>query len=84
MLQTLSDFDRRATILFLDGVGAFDLISRNAMTARLSHLDEGDKVASVREIRLQQQINFFCVGGGDVGTVHHISQGKGGVNKRTR
>ena len=33
MFQTLLELDPRATILSVDGVGAFDLISRNAMMA---------------------------------------------------
>ena len=61
MFQTLLDLDPRATILSVDGVGVFDLISRNAMMARLSLLEAG-QVASVRETLLQQPINLF-VGG---------------------
>ena len=38
ILQTLTDFDARATILSVDGVGAFDLISRNSMMEDCSTL----------------------------------------------
>ena len=33
VMQTLTDLDRRTTILSVDGVGAFDLISHNSMQA---------------------------------------------------
>ena len=43
--QTLLDLDPRTTVLSVDGVGAFDLTSRNAMLAGLvAHLEEGDKL----------------------------------------
>ena len=31
ILQTITDLDNRATVVSIDGVGAYDLISRNAM-----------------------------------------------------
>ena len=49
-LQTLLDLDPRATVLSVDGVGAFDL--RNAMMAGLAHLEEGDKLLPF--------VRFFC------------------------
>ena len=31
ILQTLTDADSEATVVSIDGIGAFDLVSRNAM-----------------------------------------------------
>ena len=44
VLQTLTDLDPTATILSLDGVGAFDLVSRNAMLKGLLTMEGGDRV----------------------------------------
>ena len=35
-LQTLADLDERATVLSIDGVGAFDLISRGCYAQRIA------------------------------------------------
>ena len=43
-LQTLTDLDGRARILSVDGVGAFDLISRNSMMEGLLHMEGGDQL----------------------------------------
>ena len=44
VLQTLTDLDPTATILSLDGVGAFDPISRNAMLKGLLTMEGGERV----------------------------------------
>ena len=41
-VQALIDVDGRATILSIDGIGAFDLVSRGAMLEGLRTLDGGD------------------------------------------
>ena len=43
-MQTLTDLDPRATILSVDGVGAFDLISGNSMMQGLLHMEGGEKL----------------------------------------
>ena len=43
VLQTLTDLDPSATILSVDGVGAFDLVSRNAMLQGLMGMEGGDR-----------------------------------------
>ena len=73
MFQMLLDLDPRATILSVDGVGAFDLISRDAMMAGLSHLEEGDKLLPL--VRLFYSNPSIFLWEDDVGTVHHIFQG---------
>ena len=42
--QTLTDVDERATIVSIDGIGAYDLISRNAMLQGLLMMENGDGV----------------------------------------
>ena len=43
-LQGLKDLDDRATVLSIDGTGAFDLISRGAMLSGLRSVPGGDSV----------------------------------------
>ena len=44
ILQTLTDVDERATIVSIDGIGAYDLISRNATLQGLLTMEDGDRV----------------------------------------
>ena len=44
VVQTLTDLDHQATVLSVDGVGAFDLISRAAMSEGLLGMEGGDAV----------------------------------------
>ena len=70
------DLDPRATVLSsVDGVGAFDSTSRNAMLAGLTHLEEGDKLLPF--VRIFYSIPSTFLWEDDVGTTHHIRQGEG-------
>ena len=42
--QTLMDLDPEATIVSIDGVGAYDSISRNAMLEGLLRMEDGERV----------------------------------------
>ena len=75
ILQTLTDLDARATILSVDGVGAFDLISRNSMMEGLLHMEGGDQLLPCEDV-LQQSIQIPEED--EVGTVHPIHLGEGG------
>ena len=44
ILQSLTDQDERATIVSINGVGAYDPISRNAMLEGLARVPEGDRL----------------------------------------
>ena len=44
VFQTLTNLDPSATILSVDGVGAFDLVSRNALLQGLLGMEGGDQV----------------------------------------
>ena len=44
LLQARTDQDHRATVLSIDGIGAFDLMSRESMVRGLSRVEGGDRV----------------------------------------
>ena len=75
-LQDLTDLDPRATVLSLDGVGAFDLISRGSMLEGLRSILGGDSV-------LPFVLQFYgrpssYLWEDDSGVTHEIRQGEGG------
>ena len=75
-LQVLTDLNPRTTILSIDGVGAFDLISRGAMLEGLRSVPGGDSA-------LPFVVQFYgnpssYLWEDDVGDVHEICQGEGG------
>ena len=57
VLQTLTDLDPTATILSLDGVGAFDLVSRNAMLKGLLAMESGDRFLPFQAV-LWRRVHF--------------------------
>ena len=74
ILQHVTDLDPRATIVSVDGVGAFDLVSRNAMFRGLLSIEDGGKVLPlVRMFHGQRSIWED-----EVGDVHDIPQGRTG------
>ena len=44
MVQARTDLDDRATVLSIDGIGAFDLVSRESMLRGLLRVEGGDSV----------------------------------------
>ena len=44
MVQMLTDMNPRQTVLSVDGIGAFDLVSRNAMLQGLGNMPDGVQV----------------------------------------
>ena len=70
ILQVLTDADPNATIVSVDGIGAFDLISRNAMMKGVRHLVDGEQI-------LYGQPSTY-LWEDDVGEVHTVPQGEGG------
>ena len=76
VLQTLTDLDPSATILSVDGVGAFDLVSRNAMLQGLMGMDGGDRILPFVRMFYGGPSTFLWED--DLGGVHHILQGEGG------
>ena len=76
IMQSLTDLDPRTTILSVDGVGAFDLISRNSMMEGLFHMEGGEKLLPFVRMFYSTPSTFLWED--EEGTVHHIPQGEGG------
>ena len=76
VLQTLTDTHPNATVLSIDGIGAFDLVSREAMLRRLLSVEGGDTVLPfVRQFYGTPSTYLWQ---DDEGTVHDVQQGEGG------
>ena len=75
-LQTLTDLDESATILSVDGVGAFDLISRRAMLEGLLNMEGGDRLLPFARQFYGSPSTFLWED--ELGVVNHVQQGEGG------
>ena len=75
-LRTLSELNEATTILSVDGVGAFDLISRSAMMQGLVDMPDGVKVLPFVRMFYGTPSQFLWED--ELGTVSHIPQGEGG------
>ena len=76
ILQTLTADNPRTTVLSIDGIGAFDLISRKSMLEALMTVEGGpDIMPFVRQFYGQPSM---CLWESDDGIVHQIEQGEGG------
>ena len=76
ILQALSDRDPEATITSIDGIGALDLISRNAMLEGLLRMEDGDQILPF--VRCFHGSPSPYVWEDEMGVTKHISQGEGG------
>ena len=73
--QALTDNDERATILSVDGIGAFDLIFRESMMRGLLEVEGGGKVLPfVRQFYGSPSTHLWE---DEEGAVHFIPQGEG-------
>ena len=77
ILQGLTDFDDRATVISVDGVSAFDLISRTAMMKGLFRVAGGSQ--ALLFIRMFYGAPSEYLWEDSSGTVHTIPQGEGGL-----
>ena len=59
VLQTLTDLDPEATVMSIDGVGAYDLISRNAMLEGLLRMEERRSDPPLCEMFLRQSPSTY-------------------------
>ena len=73
-LQAITEMDPNATVLSIDGIGAFDLISRGSMLQGL-HNVAPSALPFVRQFYGSPSQYLWE---DDMGTVHEIDQGKGG------
>ena len=74
-LQLLIEENPRATVLSIDGIGAFDLISRKSMLEALMIVEGGPAIMPFVRMLYGQPSSYLWEG--DDGTVHHI-EGEGG------
>ncbi len=75
-LQALTAQDERMTVLSIDGVGAFDSISRAAMLSALSQLPGASATLPFVKMWYGQPSNYLWED--DEGQAHRIPQGEGG------
>ena len=74
--QAMTDLDPTTTLLSVDGIGAFDLISREAMLQGLMEVDGGDAALPfVRQFYGSPSMYWWT---DDMGVTHEIWQGEGG------
>ena len=76
VIQTLTDVDPEATVLSVDGVGAFDLISRASMLEGLQGIEDGDSVLPFVSQFYSSASTYIWED--DFGVTHEIIQGEGG------
>ena len=80
ILQTFTDLDPEATIMSIDEVGAYDLISRNAMLEGLFQMEGGDQIRPLCEMFLREPIHIF-VGGRDGHHPVHFTRRRRGAGR---
>ena len=75
-LKLLTEENPRATVLSIDGNGAFDFISRKSMLETLMRVEGGPAIMPFVRVFYGQPSSYLWEG--DDGTVHHVEQGEGG------
>ena len=73
--------DEATTILSVDGVGAFDLISRNAMLQGLAEMPGGLEVLPF--VRMFYGSPSMFLWEDELGNVNYIPQREGGASRET-
>ena len=76
ILQTITDRDERATVVSIDGVRAYDLISRDAMMEGLLKMEKGDQILPF--VRCFYGSPSTHLWEDEVGNPQDIAQGEGG------
>ena len=74
--QALTDMDDNATLLSVDGIGAFDLVSRGAMMSGLLEVEGG--ASALPFVRQFYGSPSTYLWDDDDGVTHEIAQGEGG------
>ena len=75
-VQVVTDMDPRATVLSIDGVGAFDLISRRAMMCAVQRMPDGETILLfVLQFYGHHSTHLWE---DEEGVVREIPQGEGG------
>ena len=76
IVQSLTDVDSNATIVSIDGVGAYDLISRNSMLRGLLRMENGDQILPFVRCFYERLSTYLWED--EPGETQHIPQGEGG------
>ena len=76
VLQSLTDLSPEVTVTSIDGVGAYELISRNAMLEGLLRVDGGDQILPF--VRMFYSGPSTYLWEDEMGVTQHITQGEGG------
>ena len=78
-LQAFSEVDERATIMSIDGISAYDLISRRAMLSGFARMEGGRQALPFVKLFFGAPSQYWRED--EAGVVHEIDQGEG---ERTR
>ena len=76
VIQASTDLDDNVTVVSVDGVGAFDLITRNSMLSGLMGMREGEQLLPIAKLFYGDPSTYLWED--EVGDVHHLHQGEGG------
>ena len=76
VVLTLTDVHPNATVVSIDGVGAYDLISRNSMLRGLRRMEDGDQVLPFVRCFYGSPSTYLWED--ELGTTEDIAQGEGG------
>ena len=76
IVQSLTDVDSNATIVSIDGVGAYDLISKNSMLRGLLRMENGDQILPFVRCFYGRPSTYLWED--ELGETQHIPQGEGG------
>ena len=76
ILQSMTDVDPSATVISIDGVGAYDLISGNAMLEGLLRMEDGDQILPF--VRCFSGSPSTYLWEDEMGVTQHIPKEEGG------
>ena len=76
IIQSLTELDPSTTVISVDGVGAFDSVSRSAMLSGLLDMEEGERLLPFVRLFYSQPSSYLF--DDEVGETHTIHQGEGG------
>ena len=76
ILQTLTELNQETTIISIDGMGAYDLISRNAMMEGFLRMEDGDQILPF--VRMFYGTPSTYLWEDEMGVTQSIPQGEGG------
>ena len=76
ILQSSTELDENATIVSVDGIGAYDNISRRAMLQGVLRMPSGDRILPFLKQFYSSPSTYIWED--DMGTQHEVTQGEGG------